>query len=105
MSNYIQKCLNGEALLDDVDDFVDEWHNTQGEVPIYQYLGMTRSEYSTWVVDPDVLAFIIIARQQQKSLDEVLDEFNPQSLAARSDSPQKAEQLIHWLKKEGLWEE
>ena len=48
MSNFIEKCLNGEALLDDIDDFVDEWHESKGNIPLYEFLGMKKSEYSLW---------------------------------------------------------
>jgi len=28
MSNFIRKCLEGNALLDDIDDYVDTWHES-----------------------------------------------------------------------------
>lgn len=104
MSNFMLMCLNGEVLLEEVDDFVDEWHKSKGEIPLYRYLGMKKSEYSLWVSDPDVLPFIVAAHRQNKDVGDVIEEFNSLPLAARADGLRKAKQLMEWLKKEGLWE-
>ena len=104
MSNFIEKCLNGEALLDDIDDFVDEWHESEPDVPLYQFLGMKKSEYSLWVADAGVLPFIVNAHRLKVEVPDLLNDLNTLPLAARSDGPVKAKQLMNWLKKEGLWE-
>lgn len=104
MSNFVTNCLSGAALLDDIDDFVDAWHETNGKVPLYEYLGMSKTEYALWVADPDVLPFVISARREGRDVGELLDEFNALPLAARADSPETAKQLMHWLKREGLWQ-
>ncbi|SFM56044.1 hypothetical protein [Nitrosomonas communis] len=44
MSNFIDKCLIEEILLDDLDDYVSEWHDTKPSMSLYQFLGMIRSE-------------------------------------------------------------
>jgi hypothetical protein len=104
MSNFIEKCVTGYATLEEIDDYIDEWHEGKGERPLYQYLGMKRSEYSLWVADPNILPFIVTAHHQGRDVADVLDEFSPLALAARADGPHKAKELIKWLKKEGLWE-
>ncbi|MFA6201636.1 MAG: hypothetical protein WC710_00445 [Gallionella sp.] len=104
MSNFVTYCLSGEALLDDIDDYVDAWHETKGEIPLHRYLGMSKSEYALWVTDPDVLPFIISAHREGREIGELLDELNTFPLAARADGPEKAKQLMRWLKKEGLWQ-
>lgn len=103
MSNFVEKCLSGDALLDEVDDYVDEWHEAGGQTPLHSFLGMKRSEYELWVRDPDVLPFIIIARREQRDVSDVMDDFHALPLAARSDGPLKAVKLMKWLKSEGLW--
>lgn len=104
MSNFIQKCLAGEAMLDDIDEFVDEWHETDTRLPIYRFLGMTQSEYGLWVADPDVLPYIVNAHHQDRDVAELLGEISALPIAARSDGPEKAVKLLRWLKSEGLWE-
>ena len=65
MSNFIAMCLSGNALLDDIDEFVGKWHEGDSEVPIYEYLGMTRAEYFSWLRDPNVLSGIVRAHDTE----------------------------------------
>ena len=62
MSGFIEMCLSGDALPDEIDDFVDKWHESDSSLPIHEYLGMTRDEYLSWVKDPHVLHRILDAR-------------------------------------------
>ena len=61
MSNFVAMCVSGEAVPDDIDEFVGKWHEGDSKVPIYEYLGMTREEYSAWVEDPNALVDIVRA--------------------------------------------
>lgn len=105
MSSFIEKCLKGRALLEEVDEYVENWHeDDQGEA-LHSFLGMTRGEYGLWLADPDVLPFIVDAHRRNISVSESIEEFQRLPLAARSDSPTKATQLLAWLKTQGLWHE
>lgn len=104
MSNFIDKCLEGVALPDDIDDFVDSWHDQDSGLSLHRFLGMTKKEYSLWVADPDVLPYIINAHHFGKDVSELLEETDALPLAARSDGPEKALKLMHWLKSQGLWD-
>lgn len=104
MSSFIELCLEGKALVNDIDDFIDLWHESDSDLPLHQFLGMTRSDYSLWVADPAVLPHIINAHKQGRDVSDILEEISPLPLAARSHSLHKTEKLIQWLKSEGLWE-
>lgn len=39
MCSFIEKCLSGQALLDEVDFYIDQWHNGNSDVPLHTYLG------------------------------------------------------------------
>ena len=65
MSSFIAMCLSGDALPEDIDEFVGKWHEGQSEVPIYEYLGMTRAEYFSWLRDPSVLSGIVRAHDTE----------------------------------------
>jgi hypothetical protein len=105
MSNFIDDCIHGRALVDDVDDYVDRWHETESDAPLHDYLGMSESEYSLWVAEASALPFIVVAHQQHRDVKDVLNEFQSTRLAARSDGrSDNAAELIKWLKKQGLWE-
>ncbi len=57
----------GQALSDEIDDFIDRWHEEAESkattLPLYAYLGLTHDEYEIWVLDPDVLPQVLIARR------------------------------------------
>ena len=104
MSSFIERCLSGDALLDDIEDCVGQWHAGTSNLKLHTYLGMTRSEYSLWVADPDVLPFIVEAHRVHRDVSELIEEFNALPLAARAASPERALQLARWLKQQRLWE-
>lgn len=104
MSNFITGCIRGECLLDDVEDYVSTWHASTSEIPLHRYLGMSKSEYSLWVVDPDVLPFIVQAHKLERNVADLIQEFEAMPMAARANSPTEARKLMQWLKREGLWE-
>jgi hypothetical protein len=61
--SFVELCLSGEALPDEIDEFVEHWHN-HPEGSLHDFLGMKKSEYALWVKDPDALARIIKARRE-----------------------------------------
>jgi len=105
MSSFIELCLRGERLPEEIDDAVDEWHEDMHNVPLHRFLGMTKSEYNLWVVDASVLHFILDARHSGRDVTEVMDEFNALPMAARAESSKKALELAYWLKAQGLWDQ
>jgi hypothetical protein len=104
MSNFIELCLEGERLPKEIDDYVDTWHESDSNVPLYKFLGMTRKEYSLWVDDPDALYFILEAHRTGRDAVELIREFNALPIAARAESANKAQRLVRWLQDNGLWE-
>ena len=48
-SNFIQDILNGEAILDDIDAYVDFWHETNLSISLQEFLGFTDYEYDQWM--------------------------------------------------------
>lgn len=54
------------AILNLVDDMVDEWHEGDSELPLSAYLGFTHEEYARWVEDPD---HVFVLLRQRKMID------------------------------------
>jgi len=104
MSNFIDDCISGNALLDDVDDYVEKWHRSESSLPIYDFLGMSRGEYALWLADASVLPFIVIARRENLSVQNVLTSLNELPVAARASNPATVRKLLGWLKKKGFLE-
>ena len=70
MSNsFIEKCINGDASLDEIDDYIDEWHDSDLDInlELHEFLGMSWEEYSLWAVKPSLLAEILNHRKQDVS--------------------------------------
>ena len=68
MSDFIAMCVAGDATPEDIDEFVGKWHESDSEVPIYEYLGMTRDEYRSWVKDPNALSRIVRTREIESAV-------------------------------------
>ena len=57
-----------EFLLEDIDDFIDKWHDGDFEEELHEFLGMSWKEYSLWLSNPYILPYIVKARMENKAL-------------------------------------
>lgn len=73
-STFIALCLSGKSLTQDIDDFVDRWHDSANGGSLRECLGMSEPEYAAWINDPDVLPYIIAAHQQQRPFADVISD-------------------------------
>jgi len=102
MSNFIIDCLNGDALMSDINDYIDQWHESDLDLPLYVFLGMSDIEYNFFVEDENYLGSIISAHKFNKNVVSLVkDEI---AMAARSDDATKAKRIQKWLQEEGLWD-
>lgn len=63
-ATFLDRCLNGDAVPDEIDDYVDRWHEGGGfGVSLADYIGLTFEEYARWVEQPDALDAIVFARK------------------------------------------
>jgi hypothetical protein len=102
MSNFILNCINGDALLSEIDDYIDLWHDSDTEMSLHKFLGMTKEEYALYVEDEQYLATIVTARREKSNIKLIIE--SQVAMAARSDDQAKSERLQRWLKNEGLWD-
>jgi hypothetical protein len=65
-SSFIEKCINGEAFLNEIDDYIDEWHDSDSAnaLELHEFLGMSWKEYSLWAIKPSLLAEIVNERKR-----------------------------------------
>lgn len=91
--------LRGDAMSDEIEDFVEAWHGSESNEEIYDFLGMTWEEYSLWMTDPDFIELIIYARRSQRPLMEAVNDNlrSEERLAARADEPGKLLALKRWI--------
>ncbi|MGB3366476.1 MAG: hypothetical protein WBA54_03230 [Acidaminobacteraceae bacterium] len=105
--NFIELCVNGEVLIDEIDDFVDQWHESDATNELYEYLGMTKFEYELWVENDSNLRLIIFARCNNLSTEKILKDgsfmnfYSGIKTAARASSIEEALKITEWLKRTG----
>lgn len=99
---FISQCLAGDVLIDEIDDFVDQWHNGESDpnLELHEFLGMTWNEYTLWVTQPSVLPFILKAHKNKGSLD-VDENYQHLAMAARASNATEAHKMEVWLKSIG----
>lgn len=99
--NFIELCLKGDVLTDEIDDFVQDWHDGKAgaDQELHEFLGMRWEEYSIWATNPSILPYILSARKNGISLEEELNR-DRYALAARAASPLEAKRIMDWLKEE-----
>ena len=42
--SFVDKCLGGEALLEDIETYIADWHSGTGQQRLSEFLGMTQKE-------------------------------------------------------------
>lgn len=102
MSDFINDVINADAILEQIDDYVEKWHELDTSSSIYEYLGMTEEEYFLWVENDFYLKYIVTAHEQNRSISEVLEKVYTDKLVARSSTPEEAKQIYDWLVEKGL---
>lgn len=97
--SFIDLCLEGKVLAQDIDEYVSKWNKSSSDLSIelIDYLGMTQTEYNAWMLDDDVLPYIIKAHKDHIDFSEAyLDE--DIKIAARGSTTEDVKKLLNWLK-------
>ena len=70
---FVASCLAGNSLLEDVDDWIDSWHDSDTDDSLTAFLGFSQDEGALFVEHPNSLRFIIAARHQHRPVAEMLE--------------------------------
>ena len=65
MANFIQDCITNKCKVDQIDEYVHNWHEGDSELSLVEYLGMTEEEYSYYIKNSNNLNEIIFNRKKQ----------------------------------------
>ncbi len=95
---FVNLCLSGEAFANEIDDFVDAWHDGNDPRDLDDFLGMTTEEYAIWVERPETLRHILCARKHSMPLKEMITQFSEEYALAARASQNEAKQIVEWLK-------
>ncbi|MCT1684711.1 hypothetical protein M3A74_07825 [Corynebacterium appendicis] len=66
---YVEACLEGDAYLDEVDNWVDAWHDDapgSENLSLEELLGFTAEEYARWARNGAALQEILENRRSQR---------------------------------------
>lgn len=47
-NNFIQACLDGEATIFEIEDYIEYWHENDIDMSLREFLGLTEYEYLEW---------------------------------------------------------
>ena len=84
-NSFVQKCLNGEADLFELDKYIEYWHTHDIDISLREFLGLTHREYEEWGKGSDsIFRDILRCRMEGISFDVYQSMNNEQRRAARS---------------------
>lgn len=95
---FVSACLSGSALLDDVDDWVEDWHESPRGLSLDEFLGFTDEEGALWAERPESLRFIVAAHRYGTPVGNILQSRDDFALAARASDSAVATAVLGWLR-------
>lgn len=61
---FKEKYLAGELAFEAIDDYIEEWGNSDSELTLANYLGLTAQEEAVWIEDSDEALEEMLAAQR-----------------------------------------
>lgn len=61
---FKEKYLAGELAFEAIDDYIEEWGNSDSELTLANYLGFTAQEEAVWIDDSDEALEEMLAAQR-----------------------------------------
>ncbi|WP_428963640.1 hypothetical protein [Micromonospora fluostatini] len=103
---FIEDVLAGLAQVEDMDDYIQEWHDAPegspgSDLDLHEYLGLSWDEYRNWGSHPESIRFVLAARRAGVTVDQVLAQTRTLGVAARSNDSSVAERVLDWLVERG----
>lgn len=69
---FLGAVIAGTERLDQIEAWIERWHEQPGTSPLHAFLGMTSEEYANWMIAPDCLSHIVEIRRQVEASRDVL---------------------------------
>ena len=63
--NFKELYLAGELEFEDIDDYIDNWNNSDDERTLAQFLGLNEEEEDAWVSIGDEALYDMLEAQKQ----------------------------------------
>lgn len=108
MFNFINEVISGTVDVSEIDDYIDQWHDSDFNVSLREFLGMTQTEYNLWIQNENFIQPIIQARVRGVNIEQMIEswlaensEDNSIQLAARGAHPDSHREIFTWLRNKG----
>jgi hypothetical protein len=83
--NFINDFLTEGLLIEEIDDYVEYWHNNDSDESLQGFLGFTDYEYEVWMQEGnDVVRDILYCRRHDLTLEAYSNMSTGDKIAARS---------------------
>ena len=63
--NFKELYLAGELEFEDIDDYIDNWNNSDDERTLAQFLGLSEEEEDAWISIGDEALYDLLEAQKQ----------------------------------------
>lgn len=64
MENFKTRYLAGEIEFEEIDDYVDEWNNSDDTRTLAQFLGLNEEEEDAWISVGDDALYALLEQQR-----------------------------------------
>lgn len=64
--NFREKFLQNKCSIEAIHDYIDKWHESDSDVELHEFLGLTFDEYAVWVKKEDE-ALAKLLRNKEKT--------------------------------------
>ena len=62
---FRERYLAGEIPFEDIDDYVEEWNNSEDMRTLREYLGLTAEEEDVWIDDSDEALMELLEKERR----------------------------------------
>ena len=93
--SFIDACLAGDAILDDIENYIKYWHENELKLELNEFLGMTPYEYANWIKTGEDMLLRDIIEARNINIPYLQYETMTQTvrLAARSYKKSEVEEI------------
>lgn len=83
--NFILDFFEEGLMLEDIDDYVEYWHNNEMSQSLKDFLGLNNYEYEVWLQEGnDVLRDVLYCKRHNLNLKDYYSMSKGDKIAARS---------------------
>ena len=65
MANFKERYLAGEIEFEEIDEYVDEWNNSDDTGTLAQFLGLNEEEEDVWIDEGDDALYERLQQQKE----------------------------------------